>query len=77
MNFHDNKRFISPDIYKLISKISNKNKRNLLRGYLSKQDINTSEINEIRRKNNVNDCGVLGAILNSPNGILNIVRKKK
>lgn len=76
MNFHDNKRFISPDIYKLISKISNKNKRNLLRGYLSKQDINTSEINEIRRKNNANDCGVLGAILNTPNGILNVVRKK-
>lgn len=76
INFNDNKIIISPEIYKLISKISNKDKRNLLRGYLSKQNISTSEINEIRRKNNANDCEVLGAILNTSNGILKVVRKK-
>jgi len=76
INFNDNKTIISPEIYKLISKISNKDKRNLLRGYLSKQNISISEINEIRRRNNANDCEVLGAILNTSNGILKVVRKK-
>lgn len=47
-----------------------------MRGYLSKQDISTSEINEIRRRNNTNDCEVLGAILNTPNGMLKIPIKK-
>lgn len=58
-----------------ISKVKNKTKRNLLRGYLSKTNINKYEIHKIRKGNNLSDCMVIGAAIKGRDGLLKISEK--
>lgn len=65
------KAWRTPEIYKLISKIGNKEKRNLLRGYCSKPDVGAQEAQSIRKGCTNHDSMVMGALLKGPNGLLN------
>lgn len=59
------------EIYKLISQIGSKEKRNLLRGYCSKPDVGPQEAQSIRKDCTNQDCMVIGALLKGPHGLLN------
>lgn len=59
------------EIYKLVSQISNKEKRNLLRGYCSKPVVGIQDANSIRKGCTSKDSMVIAAILKGPNGLLN------
>lgn len=58
-----------------ISKIKDKSKRNLLRGYINKTNLNKFEILKIRKGNNLSDCMVIGAALRGKGGLLKISDK--
>lgn len=58
-----------------LSKVKNKNKRNLLRGYLNKSKINKFEIQKIRKDNNLSDCMIIGAVIKGRDGLLTISEK--
>lgn len=69
---YNNKRSLySGENYRLISKISNIKKRNLLRGYIVKSQLTGSDAEAIRKDNTANDSVVIGAILKGPEGLLN------
>lgn len=67
----------SPEIYRLISKIQNINKRNLLRGYSSKTYFTASEIEAMRNRDSFSDSAIVGALLKGPNGLLDDDKNKK
>jgi hypothetical protein len=78
-NIYDRPNFRrSADVYRLISKIRNEDKRNVLRGYYSKANINHDEVEIIRQGNSLFDSMIVGAVLKGPGGLLErSLRKKK
>ena len=58
------------EIFKLIAKIGNKEKRNLLRGYCSKSYVSAIDAESIRKDCSSNDSMVIGAILKGPHGLI-------
>lgn len=67
--FQKNKPTRSPDIHKLISKIRDINKKNLLRGYSAKNSLSSSDIDEIRKGTTTYDSLIVGALLKGPRGL--------
>lgn len=62
-------------VLNIISKIKDKHKRNLLRGYVNKSNLNKFEISKIRKGNNLSDCMVIGAAMKGVDGLLKISDK--
>ncbi|WP_202904074.1 hypothetical protein [Paraburkholderia sprentiae] len=78
-NIYDRPNFRrSADIFRLIAKIRNENKRNVLRGYYSKSNVSSDEIATIRQGNSLFDSMTVGAILKGPGGLLErtLIKKK-
>lgn len=69
-NFHKSQPKKSIETLRLVSKIKNLKKRNLLRGYLSKTTISNSDVEQIRASNSPHDSKLIGAILKGKSGIL-------
>ncbi len=75
--FQSEKAWRPSEIYKLVSKISNINKRNILRGYIAKSHITHYEAEVIRKSNSLHDSLIVGALLKGPHGLLDEQTKKK
>ena len=71
------KPFRPQSLYKLISGISDKKKRNLLRGYIAKVRLSPKEIEHARQKNSLHNSTVIGAILKGPQGLWDGYTNKK
>lgn len=72
----NSKNETSMNVLKLITKIKNVKKRNLLRGYSGKKHLNPSEIANLRYENGLYDCYIIGAALKGIGGILTEHNKK-
>lgn len=59
------------NIFKLVSCIQDKRKRNLIRGHLNVGKISQKSADDIRRNSYNNDLVYIGSILRGPNGLLN------
>ena len=75
--FHTPKARQSPQTHKLIARIKNTKKRNLLRGHCSKTRFTAYDIEEIRRNNTIHDIKIIGAVLKGPHNLINEDKKKK
>ncbi|WP_311753282.1 hypothetical protein [Proteus columbae] len=62
-------------VLNIISKIKDKSKRNLLRGYVNKTNLNKFEILKIRKGNNLSDCMMIGAAMKGEDGLLKVSDK--
>ena len=71
------KTFRPQNIYKLISSITDRKKRNLLRGYSAKARLSPKEIELSRQENSLHNSTVLGAILKGPQGLWDGYTNKK
>ena len=58
-------------VHRLIGKIKDGKKRNLLRGYVARTRISEDDVANIRKDNNQSDALVIGALLRGPFGLLN------
>ncbi|MFP3647773.1 hypothetical protein [Paraburkholderia sp. SIMBA_054] len=58
------------DVYRLISKLRNQEKRNILRGYYSKTNITADQVETMRQGNSLFDSMIVGAVLKGPGGLL-------
>lgn len=65
------RNLLTTRIFSLTSKVQNKLKRNLLRGFYSKQYLSNEELELIRANNSLNDNMIIGSVLKGPNGLLN------
>ena len=68
-NYQNRSIKIAPIIFSLISKVADKNKRNILRGYYAREHIGPDEIAILRANNSAHDNLILGAILKGPQGL--------
>ena len=59
----------SAEIYKLIGRIQNLKKRNLIRGYCTEKRINSKHIGVMRDGNSAQDCMIVAALLMGPHGL--------
>ncbi len=75
--FHNPKISQNPQVHKLISRIKNANKRNLLRGNSSKSRFTASDIEEMRKNNTAYDVKIVGAVLKGPHNLIGENKKKK
>lgn len=69
-NWHS-KSEISPNVLKLITRVKDVKKRNLLRGYSGKNHLTPKEIASLRGDNGLHDCYVIGSALKGAGGLLN------
>lgn len=69
-NFQSQKPWRPTEIYKLITAISNKKKRNILRGYVAKSQITYHEAEIMRSANSPHDSMIVGALLKGPHGLI-------
>lgn len=76
-NFQTKKVWRPSKIYKLISRVKNIKKKNLLRGYSAKSHINFYDVEIIRKDNSPHDSMIAGAILKGPQGLLDASNQKK
>lgn len=70
-NISSKKAWRPAEVYKLISQINSKEKRNLLRGYCSKPEVGAQDAQSIRKGCTSRDSMVIGALLKGPHGLLN------
>lgn len=68
--FHTPKVLRDGRIHGLIAKIKSTEKRNLLRGHVSRAHLNPSDIESIRKDSTASDVILIGAILKGPYGLL-------
>lgn len=68
--FHCEKAWRPAEIYKLIARVRNIKKKNLLRGYSAKLRINHHDVEAIRRENSSHDSMIVGALLKGPHGLM-------
>lgn len=76
-NFQRQKTLHSKDIYKLINKIRDIKRRNLIRGYISKPQITFSDADIMRRESSPQDSLIIGELLKGPLGLLSEKNTKK
>ena len=69
-NYKQQKAIRSFQIHALVSKIRNKDKRNQLRGFISKPEIYNDDAKTIRLDCSAQDIGIIGALLKGPGGLL-------
>lgn len=62
------------NIFKLVSIIKDKQKKNLIRGHLNIGKISKRAAEEIRKNSSAHDLVIIGAILRGPNGLLNDIK---
>jgi hypothetical protein len=67
----------SQEVFRLVSKIKDEEKRNLLRGMVAKQYVSSKDIDSIRRNSSANDSAVIGALLKGPNRISGELKNSK
>ena len=65
------KKELSPNVLKIITRVKNVKKRNLLRGYSGKSHLNSKEISTLRSNNGLFDSYLIGAALKGTGGLLN------
>lgn len=65
----------SSKLLNAISKVKNKQKRNLLRGYINKGGVNKYQLEKLRKNNSLFDCLVIGAAIKGLYGILKTSEK--
>lgn len=63
------RRHLPKDAYRLISSIKNSAKRNLARGYVSRQALTSTQVDELRRGNSFVDDMTVGALLRGKGGL--------
>lgn len=76
-NYQNKKPWRPAEIYKLIARVHNITKRNLLRGYIAKPVVTHHDAEIIRRDNSHIDSSIVGAVLKGPHGLLDGPNQKK